>query len=53
MSKTILVIDDKVSVVHLLREYLTEHGYRIVSAPNGREALYVAISSCPPSGCAV
>jgi len=42
MSKTILVIDDKVSVVRLLREYLTEHGYRIVSAPNGREALYVA-----------
>jgi DNA-binding response OmpR family regulator len=42
MSKTILVIDDKASVVRLLREYLTEHGYRIVSAPNGREALYVA-----------
>lgn len=42
MSKTILVIDDKASVVQLLREYLTEHGYRIVSAPNGREALYVA-----------
>jgi DNA-binding response OmpR family regulator len=42
MSKTILVIDDKASVVRLLREYLAEHGYRIVSAPNGREALYVA-----------
>lgn len=42
MSKTILVIDDKASVVRLLREYLTEHGYRIVSASNGREALYVA-----------
>ena len=42
MSKTILVVDDKASVVRLLREYLTEHGYRIVSAPNGREALYVA-----------
>lgn len=42
MSKTILVVDDTASVVRLLREYLTEHGYRIVSATNGREALYVA-----------
>ena len=42
MSKTILVVDDTASVVRLLREYLSEHGYRIVSATNGREALYVA-----------
>jgi len=42
MSKTILVVDDTASVVRLLREYLTEHGYRIVSATNGREALFVA-----------
>jgi len=42
MSKTILVVDDTPGVVRLLREYLTEHGYRIVSATNGREALYVA-----------
>lgn len=42
MSKTILVVDDTASVVRLLREYLTEHGYRIVSATNGQEALYVA-----------
>jgi len=42
MSKTILVIDDKASVVRLLREYLTEHNYRVVSASNGREGLIVA-----------
>lgn len=42
MSKTILVIDDKPSVVKLLQEYLSEHGFRIVSAGNGREALFVA-----------
>lgn len=42
MSKTILVVDDTASVVRLLREYLSEHGYRIVSATDGREALYVA-----------
>jgi len=42
MSKTILVIDDTASVVRLLREYLTEHNYRVVSASNGREGLIVA-----------
>ena len=42
MSKTILVIDDKASVVRLLRDYLTEHSYRVVTASNGREGLIVA-----------
>ncbi len=42
MNKTILVIDDKASVLRLLREYLSEKGYRVVSAMNGREALSVA-----------
>jgi len=38
MNKTILVVDDKASVLRLLREYLSEKGYRVVSAMNGREA---------------
>ena len=42
MAKTILVVDDKSSVVQLLKEYLTEHGFRIVSAKDGREALFVS-----------
>src|SRR5258707_2027332 len=42
MAKTILVVDDKASVTRLLRDYLTEHGFRIVTAGDGREALYVA-----------
>lgn len=42
MSKTILVVDDKASVLRLLREYLSEKGYRVVSAGNGRAALAVA-----------
>ncbi len=42
MSKTILVVDDKASVTQLLKEYLTENGFRIVTARDGREALYVA-----------
>lgn len=42
MNKTILVVDDKASVLRLLREYLSEKGYRVVSAMNGREALSAA-----------
>ncbi|MBZ0296881.1 MAG: response regulator transcription factor [Anaerolineae bacterium] len=40
--KTILVVDDKASAIQLLKEYLTEHGFRVVSAKNGQEALYVS-----------
>ena len=42
MSKTILVVDDKANVRILIREYLTEQGYRVVTAGNGREALFMA-----------
>ena len=42
MAKTILVVDDKVSLRNLVKEYLTEEGFRMVTANNGREALYVA-----------
>jgi DNA-binding response OmpR family regulator len=42
MAKTILVVDDKASVRTLLREYLTEEGFRVVMADNGQEALFVA-----------
>lgn len=42
MTRTILVVDDQSNVRTLLREYLTEEGFRVVSAGDGREALYVA-----------
>ena len=42
MAKTILVVDDKASVRTLVRDYLTEEGFRVVVAENGRDALYVA-----------
>jgi DNA-binding response OmpR family regulator len=41
-TRTILVIDDKASVRTLVREYLTEQGFRVVTADNGRNALFVA-----------
>lgn len=42
MSKTILVVDDKTNVRKLLREYLTENGYRVLTAEDGQRALYAA-----------
>ena len=42
METTILVVDDKASVRTVVRDYLTEEGFRVVTAENGRLALYVA-----------
>lgn len=42
MSKRILVVDDKANVRRLLQEYLTEQGYRVTTAENGRMALFAA-----------
>ena len=41
-KQTILMVDDQLSVRTLVREYLTEEGYRVVTASNGQEALYAA-----------
>jgi DNA-binding response OmpR family regulator len=40
--KTILIVDDKLSALRMLADYLGENGFRVVSARDGREALYVA-----------
>ena len=42
MAKTILVVDDKANVRTLVREYLTAEGFRVATANNGRDALFVA-----------
>lgn len=47
MSRTILVVDDKANVRTLLREYLTEQGFRVVTAENGRAALFTARQEKP------
>lgn len=43
----ILVIDDDISIRTMLREYLTEKGYTVATATNGREGLFVARESNP------
>jgi DNA-binding response OmpR family regulator len=40
--KTIMVVDDEKRLVSLVESYLSQEGYRVVSAYNGREALTVA-----------
>ena len=47
MAKTILVVDDKANVRQLLSEYLTGQGFKVVTATNGREALYAARHETP------
>ena len=42
MPKTILVVDDKKSLRDLVKAYLTQEGFRVVTANNGRAALHVA-----------
>ncbi len=40
--KTILIVDDKMSVRRMVADYLGENNFRTVEASNGREALFVA-----------
>jgi len=47
MPKTILIVDDKASIRSLVREYLSEEGFRVLVAADGREALYTARQERP------
>lgn len=47
MTKTILVVDDKSSVRMMLRDVLTEEGFRVVTAEDGQNALYTARQEKP------
>jgi two-component system, OmpR family, alkaline phosphatase synthesis response regulator PhoP len=47
MAKTILVVDDEARLVSLVKAYLTEAGFRVVTAGNGREALFIARQEKP------
>jgi two-component system alkaline phosphatase synthesis response regulator PhoP len=42
MTQTILVVDDEPEIVRLVRSYLEQEGYRVVTAYDGEEALYTA-----------
>lgn len=47
MPKKILVVDDKREIRSLLSQYLTQEGFTIVTATDGKEALYAARQEKP------
>lgn len=47
MSKTILIADDEERLVSLVRAYLEQEGFHVVTARNGREALFVTREAKP------
>lgn len=47
MTKTILVIDDEERLVSLVKAYLLQEGFQVVTASNGQEGLEVARQSRP------
>ena len=47
MVKKILVVDDKQELRTLLKSYLTQEGFEVVTAADGREALFVARDGKP------
>ena len=47
MPQTILIVDDEKRLVSLVESYLTQEGYRVATAYNGKEALTVAQKEKP------
>jgi len=47
MTKTILVADDTASLRRMVQSYLTQEGFRVVTAADGHEALMVARQEQP------
>ncbi len=42
MTKTVLIVDDEKRLCDLVQAYLAQEGFRVVTAANGQEALFVA-----------
>lgn len=47
MTKTVLVVDDTASLRRMMQSYLTQEGFRVVTAADGHEALLVARQEHP------
>lgn len=47
MTKTILVVDDEERITDLLRSYLEQAAYRVLTAGNGRSGLELARADKP------
>jgi putative nucleotidyltransferase with HDIG domain len=40
-KETVLFVDDEESILDIARTYFSDHGYRVLTAPNGRKAVEV------------
>ncbi len=47
MPKTVMVVDDEERLVSLVKTYLKQEGFHVVTAANGREALFLARDEKP------
>lgn len=47
MAKTILVVDDEQRLVSVVKAYLEQEGFRVVTASNGQEAIHIARQEKP------
>ena len=47
MTRTILVVDDSESLRIMVKSYLEQEGFRVVTANNGRDAIFVARDEKP------
>lgn len=47
MTKTIMLVDDEPRLVSLVEAYLSQEGFRVVSAGDGRQALFLARQEKP------
>jgi DNA-binding response OmpR family regulator len=47
MARTILVVDDSESLRTMVKSYLAQEGFRVVTAVNGRDALFIARDERP------
>jgi two-component system cell cycle response regulator DivK len=47
MSRRILVVEDQIDNRQIFRDLLTAHGYEVIEALDGEQALYVAAAKQP------
>ena len=47
MAQTILVVDDSKDLQAMVKTYLTQEGFRVVAANNGRDGIFVAREEKP------
>lgn len=47
MAKTILLVDDEERLISLVKAYMAQEGFRVVTASDGRQALFVARQEKP------